>query len=208
MFAGEALCLIPFLARRWYKAATGAGAERSEEDKAAAGQRLRRTFWVFALPALCDAGATTLLNLGLYYTYASVFQMLRGTLVIFAGTHAPLAFTLQCAASPRARTNAPRRLWLAGLLTIVLLKRRLHRHNWMGIVLITAGAALVGASSILDSTKGGGARQPAAVAGNARRLAWLDGGAGMGAPAAPSSASNPLLGDTLVVLAQMLAATQ
>ena len=48
---------------------------------------------------------------------ASVFQMLRGTLVIFAG-----------------------------LLTIVVLKRRLHIHHWFGILLITAGAALVGAS--------------------------------------------------------------
>ena len=48
---------------------------------------------------------------------ASTFQMLRGTMVVFAG-----------------------------LLTIVLLKRRLHLHHWMGIILIVAGAALVGAS--------------------------------------------------------------
>ena len=50
-------------------------------------------------------------------SYASTFQMLRGTLV----------------------------LW-AGLLTIVLLHRRLHIHNWFGMVLIVAGAAIVGAS--------------------------------------------------------------
>lgn len=49
--------------------------------------------------------------------YASTFQMLRGTMVVFAG-----------------------------FLTIVLLKRRLHLHHWMGIILITAGAAMVGAS--------------------------------------------------------------
>ena len=49
--------------------------------------------------------------------YASTFQMLRGTLV----------------------------LW-AGLLTIVVLHRRLHIHNWFGMVLIVAGAAIVGAS--------------------------------------------------------------
>ena len=34
----------------------------------------------------------------------------------------------------------------AGLLTIVILKRRLHLHHWMGIILIVAGAAIVGAS--------------------------------------------------------------
>ena len=49
--------------------------------------------------------------------FASVFQMLRGTLVV-----------------------------CAGLLTILILKRRLHTHHWLGIVLISAGAALVGAS--------------------------------------------------------------
>ena len=36
-------------------------------------------------------------------------------------------------------------LW-AGLLTIVVLHRRLHIHNWFGMVLIVAGAAIVGAS--------------------------------------------------------------
>ena len=30
-----------------------------------------RTFFTFALPAICDAGATTLLNVGLYYTCAT-----------------------------------------------------------------------------------------------------------------------------------------
>lgn len=34
----------------------------------------------------------------------------------------------------------------AGFLTIILLKRSLHLHHWMGIILICAGAAMVGAS--------------------------------------------------------------
>lgn len=46
--------------------------------------------------------------------------MLRGTLVLFAG-----AFT------------------------ILILRRQLYIHNWLGMVLITAGAALVGASSVI-----------------------------------------------------------
>ena len=54
--------------------------------------------------------------------YASVFQMLRGTMVVFAG-----------------------------LLTIVILRRALHLHHWMGIILILAGAALVGASRCASS---------------------------------------------------------
>lgn len=46
--------------------------------------------------------------------------MLRGTLVLFAG-----AFT------------------------VLILRRQLFIHHWLGMVLITAGAALVGASSVL-----------------------------------------------------------
>jgi len=52
--------------------------------------------------------------------YASTYQMLRGTLVLFAG-----------------------------MFTILILRRQLFVHNWLGMVLITAGAALVGASSII-----------------------------------------------------------
>ena len=41
--------------------------------------RLRRTKkFLFILPTLCDLTATTLMNLGLFYTTASVYQMLRG----------------------------------------------------------------------------------------------------------------------------------
>lgn len=56
--------------------------------------------------------------------------MLRGTLVLFAG-----AFT------------------------VLILRRQLFIHHWLGMVLITAGAALVGASSVLyaNPTANGGA---------------------------------------------------
>ena len=67
MFAGEALCLVPFLLRRWYKAVRRS-TPLSEDEAAARSLRLRRSFWVFGVPALCDAGASTLLNLGLFYT--------------------------------------------------------------------------------------------------------------------------------------------
>jgi len=170
MFAGEALCLIPFFIGQWIKSDTATlNTPRNQQQFPTAdgngisdtygkttAAMFRGTALAFTLPALCDAGATTLLNLGLYYTYASVFQMLRGTLVVFAG-----------------------------IFTIVLLKRRLRSHNWFGIVLITAGAALVGASSIVYEKKDADA----------------DKGAHHIAP-------NPLLGNLLVILAQLLNAAQ
>ena len=39
----------------------------------------------FAIPAMCDVSGTTLLNVGIFFTYPSVYQMLRGTVVFFAG---------------------------------------------------------------------------------------------------------------------------
>lgn len=201
MFLGETLCLVPFMLRRWYKAWKGSG-QVGAEEAATRRHQLRRSFWVFSLPAMCDAAASTLLNLGLFYTYASVFQMLRGTLVIFAG-----------------------------LLTIVLLHRRLHAQHWLGMVLICAGAALVGASSVIydradpSHMQQGvlgmlglahpGSSSAVAAAGSAsdsgaggglgvglRRLLMLEGLGGS------STATNPMLGNILVVTAQLLAACQ
>ena len=112
MFAGEAMCLIVYLF-------SGKGRSMSTLNRA-----LRVSWFSFALPALCDGVASALLNLGLCYVSASVFQMFRGTVVIFAG-----------------------------LFTVTILQKRLKSHNWLGIVMITAGAALVGASSLIEQKK-------------------------------------------------------
>lgn len=53
--------------------------------------------------------------LGLTYTHASVFQMLRGSVVIFTG-----------------------------ILSVVVLKRKLYAFNWFGMFLVLVGLALVG----------------------------------------------------------------
>lgn len=66
MFLGESLCLLPFALRRWWKRRWAP--PLSEEEESARGHRLRASFWVFGLPALCDAAASTMLNLGLFYT--------------------------------------------------------------------------------------------------------------------------------------------
>mmetsp|Transcript_24077 Transcript_24077/g.61723 ORF Transcript_24077/g.61723 Transcript_24077/m.61723 type:complete len:585 (-) Transcript_24077:194-1948(-) len=80
-----------------------------------------RKVLAFFIPAVCDAAATIMLYTGLMFTYASTFQMLRATMV----------------------------LW-CGLLTIFCLRRKLHIHHWIGICMIAAGSLLVGASSVLN----------------------------------------------------------
>eukprot|EP00882_Tetradesmus_deserticola_P026641 GHRQ01029407.1.p1 GENE.GHRQ01029407.1~~GHRQ01029407.1.p1 ORF type:complete len:319 (+),score=128.52 GHRQ01029407.1:1002-1958(+) len=121
MFFGESLCLIPYFVMRWRKRKAKrrnpAYVPMHPDEKRS--RRISRIL-AFAVPTLCDATGTTLMNIGLIYTYASTYQMLRGTLVLFAGTF-----------------------------TILILRRQLFIHNWLGMVLITAGAALVGASSVI-----------------------------------------------------------
>ena len=58
------------------------------------------------------------------YTSPSSFQILRGAVVVFTG-----------------------------ILSVLLLQRRLGVHHWTGIGLITVGTAIVGLQSVLDPTK-------------------------------------------------------
>ncbi|KAG0240280.1 hypothetical protein B0O80DRAFT_455400 [Mortierella sp. GBAus27b] len=74
------------------------------------------------LPTLCDMTASTLMNVGLLYCAASVYQMLRGALVIFTG-----------------------------LLSIIFLKRRLLAFEWFALFTIVMGIATVGLASIVDT---------------------------------------------------------
>ncbi|KAF9548533.1 hypothetical protein EC957_006087 [Mortierella hygrophila] len=72
------------------------------------------------LPTLCDMTASTLMNVGLIYCAASVYQMLRGALVIFTG-----------------------------LLSIMFLGRKLLAYEWFALFTIVAGIATVGLASVI-----------------------------------------------------------
>lgn len=66
MFLGEFLCLIPHFAHKLAvkRHKMQMGIESTHRPRA----HTWRTLITFSLPAICDAGATTLLNLGLFYT--------------------------------------------------------------------------------------------------------------------------------------------
>ena len=87
----------------------------------------------FALPATCDLLGVCLMNIGLTMTHASVFQMLRGCVVVFTGA-----------------------------LSFAVLGRRLAPHHCAGMALVSLGTFLVGlrhrqaSSDFLHTTPGGG----------------------------------------------------
>ncbi len=56
MFVGELLCLVPFGIWSLCSRAPNGAAIADPETKMQAAKRWRRTFFVFLLPATCDAG--------------------------------------------------------------------------------------------------------------------------------------------------------
>ncbi|KAK5108735.1 hypothetical protein LTR62_007882 [Meristemomyces frigidus] len=81
-------------------------------------QRLPLTGWkitMLALPAICDILGTTLMNVGLLFVAASIYQMTRGALVLFVG-----------------------------LFSVIFLKRHLGRWKWASLFIVVLGVAVVG----------------------------------------------------------------
>ncbi|CAG8492233.1 9520_t:CDS:2 [Paraglomus brasilianum] len=76
--------------------------------------------FLFWIPTLCDICGTTLMNVGLIYTSASVYQMLRGAVVLFTGSF-----------------------------SVIFLKRRLLPYHWFSLFLVVLGVTVVGLSSVL-----------------------------------------------------------
>ncbi|OHF00578.1 integral membrane protein [Colletotrichum orchidophilum] len=70
---------------------------------------------LLALPAICDILGTTLMNIGLLLVAASIYQMTRGALVLFVG-----------------------------VFSVIFLKRRLFLFQWLSLVGVVTGVAIVG----------------------------------------------------------------
>lgn len=70
--------------------------------------------YIIALPAMCDILSTTLLNVGLLFVVPSIYQMTRGTVVIFSA-----------------------------LFSVWFLRRRVERYKWFALFLVVLGVAVV-----------------------------------------------------------------
>ena len=94
----------------------------------ASGERRPLTGWkvmLLALPAICDICGTTLMNAGLLFVAASIYQMTRGALVLFVG-----------------------------LFSVVFLKRHLGGWKWASLVVVVLGVAIVGLAGALEKKEG------------------------------------------------------
>jgi len=134
MFLGELSCLGAYYISLWKYG-------RDAKDKPFSP-------WIFLPPAMCDMAATSLMYVGLNLTYASVFQMLRGSVVMFTG-----------------------------IFSVIFLKRKLQLFHWIGMLFVLIGLAFVGLASVFS------------------------GGSDANAP-------NPILGDILIICAQVVVGVQ
>lgn len=80
---------------------------------------------MLALPAICDICGTTLMNAGLLFVAASIYQMTRGALVLFVG-----------------------------LFSVIFLKRHLGGWKWASLFVVVLGVAVVGLAGALEGRHG------------------------------------------------------
>ncbi|KAL9614712.1 MAG: hypothetical protein Q9167_000841 [Letrouitia subvulpina] len=74
-----------------------------------------RRILLLALPACCDITGTTLMNIGLLFVAASIYQMTRGALVLFVG-----------------------------LFSVLFLRRKVYFYQWSALFIVVLGVAIVG----------------------------------------------------------------
>lgn len=133
MFVGEIVCLLWLLIYRYNSKSTfnyslidnsehleSDNNEHLESDNNE--QHLDRqssyisSFLLF-FPAVCDSMSSTLMNLGLMFTSASIFQMLRGSMVIFTG-----------------------------IISCIFLNTKYTLNQWLSLLVIFLGITVVGSS--------------------------------------------------------------
>ena len=127
MFLGEFLCFFGFLyqrnkVRKQLADEAGKKIERDEKAQKELDSIVNTRIWqpILMLPTFLDLLGTSLGGIGLVYCEASIWQMLRGSIIVFTG-----------------------------ILSWIFLKRKLAMYRWFAIFLTICGLAAVGSSNIL-----------------------------------------------------------
>lgn len=114
MFIGESAAWIFVFLGRYYTSSKNQYSQIGDETKASLPKSKR---FLLAIPSTCDLLGTTLMNLGLMYSPASIYQMMRGALIIFVA-----------------------------LFSILFLKRVITRVEWLALATVILGITIVGIS--------------------------------------------------------------
>jgi drug/metabolite transporter (DMT)-like permease len=134
MFLGETLCLVSYYIKITFQKSQNknlqedlmvdsGNMDKTEEDSEESEKLPPASPFRLMLPALCDFFGSSIMTIGLGLIASSVYQMLRGSLMIFTT-----------------------------MFSIVVLKTRFHRHKYFGIFVVVGGLTLVGISSLGNSS--------------------------------------------------------
>ena len=136
---------------------------------------------ILALPACCDIAGTTLMNVGLLFVAASIYQMTRGALVLFVG-----------------------------LFSVVFLKRKLWLYQWIALLLAVIGVGIVGlAGALFKDDKAVAAPSASAAPATSSHLDLaLLGLRAISTTARSPAALRTIIGVFLIAGAQIFTATQ
>ncbi|KAJ3027883.1 UNVERIFIED_CONTAM: hypothetical protein HDU68_002911 [Siphonaria sp. JEL0065] len=129
MFVGESGCLAVFLLAQYLRKPSTSpeeaplidAEEQDEENQEQPVELTGISLFLLWLPTICDLLATSLMNVGLLFVAASVYQMLRGSVVLFTGTFSTF-----------------------------FLGRKHPPYRWFALCTVFVGVSLVGASSIFN----------------------------------------------------------
>lgn len=127
MFIGELLCLGVYGLKVLYQKRQqkkGIAVPMSPGTQAAGVIQLKTDInpLLLAIPAAFDIIGSSLMNVSLTLIPASVYQMLRGMIII-----------------------------VTSVMSIIFLNRKLFRHHWSSVCVIFLGVALVGLAALLES---------------------------------------------------------
>jgi len=119
MFVGEACVLTTLLC-------PASRSSQARNGKSANGET-RAPFYIFMIPAACDVLGTGIGGLGMLYVSAAVWQMTRGSIVIFTS-----------------------------VFSVVFLQAKKYAYHWISVGITVCGVSLVGTAAILDEGAGAG----------------------------------------------------
>ena len=121
MFLGQSIALLVFYIHKYkYPETHRLRAEEQEQ----LGKSMKINKLLFAIPALCDCGASTLQLFALNFIASSVYQMMRGGTII-----------------------------TTFMFSILILKIKAQRHQYLGSAFAFVGIIIVGASSVIFNSE-------------------------------------------------------
>ncbi|KAL9581509.1 MAG: hypothetical protein Q9203_005865 [Teloschistes exilis] len=136
--------------------------------------------FLLAMPACCDIAGTTLMNVGLLFVAASIYQMTRGALILFVG-----------------------------LFSVIFLRRRIFLYQWSALFIVVAGVAIVGlAGAIAPNPQAQPAPPVPPPVKELSALSVREAAEQLKTAAVDSGALKTILGVIMIAGAQIFTATQ